>query len=326
MKIRKLPSGSWNTRVYSHTENGKRVYESITGLTKGEVELKAAEFKVNKRRLVRHDLTLSDAIQGYITAKTGVLSPSTIRSYKNMAHYFAPIEHRRLRALTSEDVQLFISDLSTKVSPKTVRNVWGFLRACIGLYSPDMYLKVSLPPKRVKRSVCPSDEAVRALLENSEGQLHTCIVLGIRSLRRGEISALKYEDIKDGVAHIHADMVKGPDGWVYKDIPKTSESDRYIRVPDLGEGEGYIVEWCPDTITKEFIKLRDSLGLDIRFHDLRHYFASMAAVLNIPDIYTAELGGWSKSAGVMKEVYQNTVVSLSDYYQEKIDMHLRGLQ
>jgi integrase len=141
-------------------------------------------------------------------------------------------------------------------------------------------------------------------------------------MRRGEICALKYEDIKDGVAHIHADIVAGPDGWVYKELPKTSESDRYIRVPDLGEGEGYVVPWVPNSITKEFIKLRDSLGLSIRFHDLRHYFASTAAVLNIPDIYTAGMGGWSKSSGIMKEVYQNKVVSLADHYNDIIEEHL----
>jgi integrase len=323
MNAKKLPSGSWRVQVYSHTENGKRVYESITAPTRYEAELKAAEFKTKKKRKLRHDLTVSEAGEGYIKAKEGVLSPSTIAVYKKIpGRYYGVIGKKKIKSLTSEDMQLFISDLSTKVGPKTVRNAWGLLASSIALYDPDMHFRVTLPAKKVKRSVCPSDEAVRALLDNAREPLRTAILLGMRSMRRGEICALKYEDIKDGVAHIHADMIKGPDGWVYKEIPKTSESDRFVRVPDLGEGEGYIVKWSPDYITKEFIRLRDSLGLSVRFHDLRHYFASTAAVLNIPDIYTADMGGWSKSSGIMKEVYQNKVVSLADHYQSMIEDHL----
>jgi len=45
-KAKELPSGMWNVTVYSHTENGKRMYESFTALTKNEAELKAAAFKM----------------------------------------------------------------------------------------------------------------------------------------------------------------------------------------------------------------------------------------------------------------------------------------
>ena len=110
--------------------------------------------------------------------------------------------------------------------------------------------------------------------------------------------------------------------WVYKEIPKTSESDRYIRVPDFGSGEGYIVDWKPDTITKRFIDLKKTVGIDIRFHDLRHYFASTAAILGIPDIYTADLGGWQRDGRTMKAVYQNNIKSMTDYYSDKVEKHL----
>ena len=73
-------------------------------------------------------------------------------------------------------------------------------------------------------------------------------------------------------------------------------------------------------------ELRDKLGLNgIRFHDLRHYFASSAAVLGIPDIYTADMGGWQRGGSVMKSVYQNNITSMSEYYSRKIADHMDGV-
>ena len=326
-KAKKLPSGSWRCRAYAGKDkNGHKHQESFTAPTKAEAEMLASEYAAKKRTLnVRRDLTVEEAVDGYIKAKEAVSSPSTIRGYRQMQRCrYDSINSKKIRSLTSEDMQLFISELVKKgLSPKTIRNVYGLLTASVALYDDFAHFRVTLPTKQKKRPQSPSDDAVRALYEAASPQMKVCIALGCRSVRRGEISALKYEDIVDGVAHIHADMVKNSDGkWIYKEIPKTEGSDRYIKVPDFGSGTGYIVEWSPDSITKRFIELRNSLGLTIRFHDLRHYFASTAAVLQIPDIYTADLGGWQRDGRTMKAVYQNNIKSMSDYYAEKMNDHL----
>lgn len=325
-KAKKLPSGNWRVQVFSHIDmNGKRIYKSFTAPTKAQAEVLAAEYKAGRNRIENNDVTVREAVDGYIKIKEPVLSPSTVRGYTGMMNRYKPIENKRIKSLTSKDIQVFISDLSRKVSPKTVRNVYALLTCSIALYAPDITFKVTLPAKQIKRPVSPSDDDIRALYNAASDMMKICILLGMRGVRRGEICALKYEDIKDGIAHIHADMVKDAKGqWVYKEIPKTSESDRFIPVP-IGKGTGFIVKWTPDSITKRFIELRDSLGLSIRFHDLRHYFASTAAILNIPDIYTADLGGWTRDGSVMKSVYQNNIKSMSDYYANKIEKHLQSI-
>ncbi len=105
-------------------------------------------------------------------------------------------------------------------------------------------------------------------------------------MRRGEISALKYSDIEKNTLYIHADLVKDKSGvWIYKE-PKTPDSIRYKTIPheiiDLmgnGKPDEYVIKWTPDSITKRFINFRKTQGLDIRFHDLRHYYASIGAAL-----------------------------------------------
>ena len=328
-KAKKLPSGAWRVRVYSHTEGDKKIYESITGYSKAEVELKAAEYKAHKKRYYQNNITIGDALDRYISSKENILSPSTLREYRrSQRRDFEEIKNMRIKSLTSEELQKFVNKLSANRSPKTVRNIYGLLTASVALFQPDMVYRITLPQKTVYRPSSPSDEAVRALLDNSKGNLHKAILLGIRGMRRGEICALEYEDIKDGVAHIHRDMVRNNNKeWEIKEIPKTTESDRFIRVPDLGEGSGRIVTCSPDTLTNKFGYLKQKLGLDFRFHDLRHYFASTAAVLQIPDIYTADMGGWSRAgnAPVMKSVYQNNIKSMSEYYAEKLEKHLQNL-
>lgn len=330
-KAKKLPSGAWNCSVYSHTENGKRVYASFTAQTKSEAELKAAEFKANKKHQRYVDITVAEALSRYVESKAGVLSPGTYAEYKRAAaHDYDDIKNRRIKALTSEDLQLYVTKLTQKgLSEKSIRNNMALLRSSLALFCPDINYRITLPPKRINRPVSPSDEAVRALLENSKGNLHKAILLGMRGMRRGEICALNYEDIVDGVAHIHADMIRGSEGeWMIKETPKTAGSDRYIRVPDLGSGTGRVVTCSPGCITNQFADLKKKLGIDFRFHDLRHYFASTAAVLQIPDIYTADFGGWSRAgnAPVMKAVYQNNIKSMSDYYAEKLENHMASLE
>lgn len=329
-KAKKLPSGSWRVQVFSHKDiNGKSHYESFTAPTKAEAEMKAAAFSATKKSRVKHDLTVADALSGYISAKEAVLSPATVRGYVRMQKKnYSTIEKKKIRSLTSENMQIFVSDLSNTLSPKTVRNVYALLTASIALYAPDMTFKVTLPAKQVKRPVSPSDDVVKVLYDSAYPKLRICLGFAMCGVRRGEICALKYEDINDGVVHIHADMVKDKKGkWIYKEIPKTSGSDRFLRLPDflieeIGEGNGFIININPNTVTKQFLKYRNKLGMTIRLHDLRHYFASTAAVLDIPDTYTADMGGWQRGGSVMKSVYQNNIASMSDYYNDRINQHL----
>jgi integrase len=118
----------------------------------------------------------------------------------------------------------------------------------------------------------------------------------------------------------------------YKDMPKTADSIRYVPAPaellDLigsGAPDAFILDKYTGSITARFEALRDDLGMtDIRFHDLRAYYASTGAVL-IPDTYLARFGGWSKSSGVMKEVYQRELTDRSQVYADMMTGHFSAL-
>lgn len=329
---KKLPSGNYRVKVFSHKEGTKKVYLSFTAPTKKEAELKAAEWKNGKRN--KTSLTVAEAIAAYINAKQAVLSPSTVRGYNGMAkRYFNYINNEKLDNLTTEKVQLFISDLAERVSPKSVRNIHGFFMSVIGFYLTEKKFRITLPPMYKAVTSAPSDGDIIALYERANDTLKTCIALAaFGSLRRGEIAALKYGDIRQGAVYVHADIVKNTDGeWVYKP-PKKPDSVRLAPLPQViidmlgsGDPDEFIVKWSPDSITKRFIDHRNACGLSIRFHDLRHYYASIGAVLGIPTNYLESFGGWAQGGKTMKEVYQNNIVPMSDLYARKMTEHFDKL-
>lgn len=338
-KAKKLPSGSWRVRVFTGRDpvTGKQQYVSFTGPTKTEVEKKAARFADEQKDSKRiTNLLVKDAISRYITAKAAVLSPSTVRGYKGMQKlYYDEIGQKKVFSLTTEDMQLWISELTMKVSPKTVANAYGLLSSSVALFRPDAVFRVTLPTKQKKRPVSPSDEQIIQLYEAAGLELKKCIALAaFGSMRRGEVCALKHKDINGVIAHVHADMIKTPEnGWVYKEIPKTAESNRLVRLPAevielIGDGvdDDFVVKCKPDVVTLSFIRLRNKMGLPgIRFHDMRHYFASIGPVLGIPDTYLSAFGGWRPDSPVMKQTYQGTMSNMSDTYAATMTEHFSSM-
>lgn len=61
-----------------------------------------------------------------------------------------------------------------------------------------------------------------------------------------------------------------------------------------------------------------------RFHDLRHYAASIMHAIGIPDQYILQRGGWS-SDSVMKTVYRNTIDLETVRQNKKINDHFKRL-
>lgn len=333
---KKLPSGKWRVLVFDYTDNtGKRHYKSFTADSRQEAELNAMRWTVEANKRITDNLTVSEAIDRYIAAKSGVLSPSTIRGYRQMQkNYYGAVNDIEIGKLTTETMQVFVSSVAMNRSPKSVSNIYGLLVSSVTMFRPEAVFKVTLPKKVRKKDPAPSDEDVRRLFQLADGELKVCIALAaFGSCRRGEICALKYRDVKGCTIDIHADMVLDEhDQYVYKDIPKTSDSLRTITVPEevvrlIGKGEPneFIVKATPGAVTGAFIRLRNKIGSGIRFHDLRHYYASVGAVLGVPDIYLSDFGGWRRGSGVMKSVYQSVMVSVSDGYANRMKEHFANL-
>lgn len=335
-KAKKLPSGNWRVQVGYTDINGLKKRESFTASTKQQAEMMAMAFKNDIEHQRAGDYTVKEAVQNYIDSNEATLSPSTVYGYVKDSKKLKTIDNIRIRKLTSKDIQGLITALIDEgLSPKTIKNVYGLLRSSLTFAGIKQEFMVHLPSTVKKPKTAPENEQVLTLYENASKKMKIAIALAaFHSLRRGEIAALRYGDIKGNTLTIHADIIYGRDKkWHYKDSPKTAASYRTVFLSDslleligTGHPEEFILNVQPNTIGQNFIKLKKKLGIDIAFHDLRHYFASLAVVLNVPDTYAASLGGWRQNSSVLKEVYQNNIVSMNELYAKKISDHFENLK
>lgn len=249
MKAKKLPSGSWRCQVYSHTEEiiqedgrikKKRIYESFTCNIPGPkgkriAEQMAAEFAAEKEQHgKKSDITLGEATDQYIKNRENVLSPRTIMDYKRIRkNDLKLLEDIQVCRITQKDIQRSINLESLRHSPKTVRNTHGLISAVLGEYRPGFALTTSLPEKVRPNIYVPSDSDIQKLIAYISGTDMELPVLlaAFGPMRRGEICALKSENISDNVVHVCCNMVRTSDKeWIIRQ-PKTYAGDRYIDYP-----------------------------------------------------------------------------------------------
>lgn len=314
MKIEKRDSGSYRVRK---TFN-KKTY-SITFDHKPTQKEVDAEFyaRFNKGGSSGKK-PMKNCVLEYIEARTNVISPSTMRSYitlsKSMTKDFA---NKNIYDIEQIDIQNEINAFSLTHSPKTVRNYHGLISAVFATYRPEMIIRTTLPQKRPSERYKPTENDIKAILNASVGSpYHIAFQLGVLGLRRGEVLGINAEtDIEDNILHIHQVLVEGPEGWELKDVPKNDTSNRKILLPDNLVDEirenGEVFSMSPNMILQALSSYQDKLGIPhFRFHDLRHYFASYAHAIGIPDVYIMEMGGW-KTTTTMDKIYKEALADKS---------------
>lgn len=337
-KAKKLPSGMWRTLVYDYTdENGKRHYESFTAETRKESEYLAAEFALSKKKTpsTSKKLTVGEAVKNYIDIKKDILSPTTLRGYKSISdNLMKDISCVSIRDLNSASIQAWIGKLSISHKPKTVKNAYGLFSAVIDTYYPELHFKIKLPQKEKGNTYVPTDSDIKALIEYFNGKdkdmLIASYLAAFGTLRRSEICALTSQDVKGNTIRINKAMVLGNNKeWVIKTTKNTS-STRDVELPqfviDILPKEGKLVSISPSRVSDRFIKALKCLNIHrFRFHDLRHYSASIMHAIGIPDVYIMQRGGWSSDA-TLKNIYRGSIEDFEKRFTQITNTHFETMQ
>ena len=304
MKIRRLPSGNYNARVEIKTESGKRKWKSITGPDRQTVRRLIADFEKNNKQ---EPLTLNEALEAYLKAKKAVLSPYTVKGYKNIIEQIKSANLGEISARMGRPEAQKIVTAFSDMSAKTIRNRMGLISAAVRFAGYNMP-PVTYPQKEKAEIHIPTEKEMQIIMDAAAGtELEIPIALGMMGLRRGEICALQLSDLNGTTLHIHQAAVDIGGEVTYK-APKTYASDRYVQIPKKIatkiRKQGYVTELTPEQLSYHFINFMNKQNVQhFRFHDLRHFFASYCHnVLKLSDAQIQQLGGW-KTDHVMKRVY-----------------------
>ena len=305
MTIDMLPSGNFRIR---EMRNGK-TYRIVVDHKPTKKEAK--ELIEKEVGGFTDKTTFRAAADNYINSKSNVLSPSTIRGYRavlrNLDVSFLDTPLDKINLLK---VQALINKISLSHTPKTVRNVNGFVMSVLKFYGSDIK-SPTLPQKDKKPVYIPTEEEVKAILSAVKGtKYEVAFILGTMGLRRSEICALTKEDLDGNVLTINKALVQDTDNkWVIKKT-KTTESTRTIVVPDYVVSlinKSGVCEYGPHAIYQALQRTQRRLGIQqFPFHKLRHFFASYMHDLGYSDKQIQEFGGW-KTDQVMKTVYQHAM-------------------
>ena len=336
---KKLPSGSWRCQIYDYTdENGKRHYKSFTSTDqspkgKREAERMAADYAAEKELRSHCSLTFGEAFDRYVKDRASVLAVSTIREYKRTKRAdLSEFDKMKVENITPELIQEFINRKAREKSPKTVRNIHGIISAVLGVYRPDLALSTTLPQKVPPKLYIPTDEDIKTLLDHidNEDMMIAVLLAAFGPLRRSEICGLEDTDFNGNIAHIQRAVVLDENKqWVDK-TTKSVAGNRYVPLPDfvmdkIRGRNGRIVHLKPNQISDRFIDLVARSGLPrFRFHDLRHYCASIQHALGVPDAYIMQRGGWGSDT-VLKQVYRHALSDQSESLNHVINDHFSNL-
>lgn len=328
---RKTDTGKWT--VLAHV--GKNItpsgYKRFTRDTKREAEAAAAAYTEERAKPAAPSVTVGQAIDRYIESKTNVLSPSTIRQYRvQRSGDLQELMDVPVDDLTQEQIQRAVNSDSAVKSPKSLRNAHGLLSAALRVARPDFALHTTLPQKRKTQIVIPTKAEVDRMLgaAKPDHDLYLAVMLASHmGLRRSEICALTPKDIEGDYLNVcKAVVLNDKNAWVGKGT-KSYAGTRRLKIPKsvmrvLKHEKGErLISSDPNEITQRFETLlaREGIG-KCRFHDLRHYYASVLLSLGVPDKYAMERMG-HETDHMLKTVYQHTMSEQETKIDSKIEKY-----
>lgn len=338
-EAKKLPSGRWRNRLFvGRDENGKRIYESFTADTKKEADylasLRAHELEAGIRRDRNPgQLTVAEAVAGYIDSNRFTLKPKTIREYEGYARrYMQGLNKFRIRDLTTQICQREINREAKRLSPKSVKNAWGLVLTSIRAAQPEFHVDVNLPAKVPKEMTIPTDEELMDLLADIEGKRLEIPVLiaATTGLRRGEIAALDFKndfDFKTNRIRVHRSMQHDTEGnWFAVEGAKTEKSTRWVDCPEwvMEKIRNLPEDYVPVSaavMTSRFRRVADAHGLhNLHFHNLRHYYASLLISIGCPDQYIISRLGHS-TTNMLRQVYGHIITEKDREITDTVNQH-----
>ncbi|MDY6797016.1 MAG: site-specific integrase [Actinomycetota bacterium] len=281
-------------------------HEKTAGSTKKSAETLKVELEKQKAsgtlgKPKPENPTFSEFCERFIKIKEKEVKATTLADYKQaIKNYLKPsFGNTRMTEITPSQIQAYLAYMGEKeISPattgKTYRVLKVILRKAISLEIINKDPTIAINPPRVERREMDflDDEEVKKLLDAAEGDMHPLLSIAcFTGLRQGEILALRWQDVDFDMGIIRVVRSYNPQ-HDFTDL-KTSSSRR--AVPMIPTLKSFYKECGEPTLKTLLFSNRDGNPIDrsnlitrrfewtlekagvkrVRFHDLRHTYASL---------------------------------------------------
>jgi len=289
------------------------------------------------------DITLTEAIDSYVESRKNIVSPSTIRSYKKIQRLrFQSLMTCRLQSITPSKLQKAITaeakpnEKGVALNPKTIKDAYCFIKTVMMHNGVNIdFSNIALPQVQPSPYKTLSPDEIQTLITAIKGdpcEIPILLALWL-GLRRSEIIALEKKDFdfKKKTVTISSALVQDEDNVYVEKGTKCAASVRVVSCPsyilDKVETlpEGRIYNHNAGYILKCLHRVCEQNDLPpVRLHDLRHVNASIMLMLNTPDKYAMERGGWATKQ-TMTGRYQHTYDIEKTNVDNTINTYFEGL-
>lgn len=325
------------------TVDGKRI--SVVDADKDIAQAKAVALKSGMIEEQKNPkpVTVEKAMDQYIEIRSNVLSPATIRAYKNVSkNYFKQIRTKKLSSVDESIIQSQINLYSKDKSYKTVKNAVSFLISVVSEDHPINIKRLKYPQRIPKEHSYLEADSITKLIDTCRGDvIEIPVLLALwLGMRRSEICALEWEDVDFERKTVSITKARVPDEnnkYVTKNTTKTEKSRRIVNCPDYvlnrmitiqpneSKRTGQIVKMNPNDIYNHLKVICDNNSIPfVGVHGLRHTNASVMLSLGVADKIAMARGGWS-SKDTMQNIYQHLFSGDKSAADTAINSYFDGL-
>jgi len=333
----KGPDGKYHRHVETvkgrKSDAERRLRELLSNLDKG------AYTPPGKLTIAQH---LDNWLAGYVATNCSARTMDSYGSI--IKHHLAPnLGHFLLRQLTPQAIQLYYGKACQELSPRTVHHQHRVLSEALkyavrqGLLgrNPCELVDPPRPRRKAMRTLDPTE--VNALVQAAENSYYFPVIYTALStgLRQAELLALRWRDLDLGIlpsVSVNRVLYRRSGKYEYHE-PKTAHSRRLVEMPPKlaaflkGYRQSREALWrelgnelslddlvftnvkgnpiCSSSLDREFSRILNKAGLNnVRFHDLRHTFASLMLMRGAKPKVISEALGHSSVAFTM-DVYSH---------------------
>ena len=310
--VRKRDDGRWEGRiVVGHKENGDSIFRYVYAPTQKELSTKLRQHIDNYQGAdltEQSRMTLGEWLDQWLENMADTLRPNTLRNYRSYIenHIRPGLGDKQLARITPKDVQRFYDQLGGSLASGTVRRIHTTLHGALKA-AQQAHLIASNPTEQI---IAPKfSYGAKQILTDEQLDVFMKVIAEdeiwcdffyaelTTGLRRGEICGLKWEDFDEvsGTLKICRTVYREDGGGLTAGDTKTSAGTRKIVLPLSTAAllskrkASALTEWIfpnplrpeqpvnPGSAYRRLKVLLKQAGLpSIRFHDLRHTFATHA--------------------------------------------------